>query len=248
LPVASRDGARPGAEPPALGWPGTLAIFGAGALLLLAATRVLIPHLAAAAAMELVLAWFIVAGLVVFAPLLGAAWLLLRREGQHGMRAAWRDRLRFRRMNGGDWAWGMGAIVLIAAFGAGIQVILHEVAGVTDMTPSFMTLEPLGPGRYWILLAWLPFWLLNIMGEEVLWRGVLLPRQQAALGTTAWVAHAAGWLLFHVAFGWQLLLVLVPIIVILPYVVQRRQNSWVGVLIHGGVNGPAFVAVALGIV
>jgi len=35
---------------------------------------------------------------------------------------------------------------------------------------------------------------------------------------------------------------------ILPYIVQRRRNSWVGVAIHAGVNGPGFVAVAFGLV
>jgi hypothetical protein len=72
----------------------------------------------------------------------------------------------------------------------------------------------------------------------------MLPRQEASLGSQAWLANAVGWLLFHSAFGWQLCLLLVPILVILPYVVQRRQNSWVAVIIHAGLNGPGFVAVA----
>src|SRR5215510_4699098 len=36
--------------------------------------------------------------------------------------------------------------------------------------------------RYWILGAWLPFFVLNIVGEEFTWRGVALPRQEAAFG------------------------------------------------------------------
>jgi hypothetical protein len=78
--------------------------------------------------------------------------------------------------------------------------------------------------------------------------GVLLPRQELALGRWAWLVHGAGWLLFHIPFGWQLLIVLMPILLIEPYVVQRRGNSWIGVVIHGGLNGPTFVAVALGVV
>jgi membrane protease YdiL (CAAX protease family) len=77
---------------------------------------------------------------------------------------------------------------------------------------------------------------------------VILPRQEAALGRGAWVANAPGWLLFHLAFGWLLMVVLLSILIILPYAVQRRQNTWVGVVIHAVVNGPGFVAVALGVV
>ena len=46
--------------------------------------------------------------------------------------------------------------------------------------------DPLTPGRYWLLAAWVPCWVLNIMGEEILWRGVMVPRQEAALGRRAW--------------------------------------------------------------
>jgi len=31
------------------------------------------------------------------------------------------------------------------------------------------------------------------------------------------------------------------------YVVQRRKNTWVGVVIHGGINGPGFLAIAFGL-
>lgn len=58
---------------------------------------------------------------------------------------------------------------------------------------------------------------------------------------------AAGWGLFHIAFGWQLLLTLAPFLFILSYVVQKTKNSWVGVILHGGLNGPSFLAIALGL-
>jgi hypothetical protein len=63
-----------------------------------------------------------------------------------------------------------------------------------------------------------------------------------------WIANAVGWALFHLAFGWQLLLLLLPILIILPYIVHRRRNTWIGVLLHAGLNGPAFVAIALGLI
>lgn len=230
-----------------MGWIHAMAIFGVAGLVLFAGTHVLIPLLSESTGLEPILSWFLIGGVLIFMPLLVAGYLSVRQEGYAGTRIL-AKRLRFRRMSRNDWAWAIGAVFVIGMFGAGIQAALGEWGVGGDLHPRFMAFEPLSPGRYWILAAWLPFWVLNIMGEEVLWRGVVLPRQEVALGPKAWIANACGWLLFHAAFGWYLMIVLLPILIILPYVVQRRRNSWVGVVIHAGINGPGFIAVALGLV
>jgi membrane protease YdiL (CAAX protease family) len=233
--------------PPRWGWLASLAVFGAGGLLLFVATRVVIPWLAARTEVEPIVLWFLVGGLGVFAPLVGFAAYLLRREGWWGRPGLWTERLRFRRMDAADWGWSLGALIAVgvgygAVAAAGAALLGRPLAA----EPPFMVLEPLGPGRLWILAAWLPFWVLNILGEELLWRGVLLPRQEAALGRWAWVANATGWLLFHLAFGGELVVLLVPILVVLPWVAQRRRSTWVAVAVHAGLNGPGFLAVAFG--
>lgn len=232
---------------PPMGWGGTLALFGGAALLLAGAAHIALPALARATGWEPVLWWFVLGALVVFGPLLLVALGLLRGESLDGVDVA-RDRLRFRSMDAVDWTWALGALLAI-----GILTVLAErlqplIFGEVVVTPAFLPFEPLGPGRYWILAAWIPFFVLNVVGEEILWRGVVLPRQEAALGAHAWLANAAGWLLFHAAFGVHLLLMLLPILLILPWVAQRRRNSWVAVVIHAGLNGPGFLAVALGLV
>jgi membrane protease YdiL (CAAX protease family) len=73
----------------------------------------------------------------------------------------------------------------------------------------------------------------------------MLPRQEIAFGKNTWVIHGFGWGLFHIAFGWQLLITLMPLIFIQSYIVQRTKNSWIGVLMHGGLNGPSFIAIYL---
>src|SRR5206468_7202939 len=115
----------------------------------------------------------------------------------------------------------------------------HEQRGGADQTQRrnpfrprpFLLFKTGGPGRYWILSAWLPFFVLNIAGEEFVWRGVVLPRQEVAFGRRAWLVNGLLWLLFHAAFPWQVLVTLVPITLILPYVVQRRRSTWAGVII-----------------
>jgi membrane protease YdiL (CAAX protease family) len=126
--------------------------------------------------------------------------------------------------------------------------VLELTAGKFDHSLPFMSFEPLTAGRYWLLLVWFPYWILNILGEEFLWRGVMLPRQEIAFGKYAWLIHGFGWLLFHIAFGWQLLLTLVPLVFIQSYIVQMTINSWNGVIIHGGLNGPSFIAICFGLI
>lgn len=226
-----------------------LLIFGGAGVLLYGSTHAILPWLSHATGLETVVCWFLAGGFGVFLPFFMAGFLMLRSETRREESFLWRDRLRLRRMNCGDWLWTIGVLVVIGVLSFGIQAVLSLLLpGGVKLQPSFMSLEPLSPGRHWILLAWLPFWLLNILGEEFLWRGVVLPRQQVALGGKAWVANAAGWLVFHAAFGWQLMLVLLPIVVLLPFVVQRRGNSLIGVFIHAGLNGPGFLAVAFGLV
>lgn len=230
-----------------MGFGQTIAIFGTGSALLFVGTRVLIPLLSRITGQEPILFWFLIGGLGVFLPLLLLAVLLLRAEGAPFDRRLWTERLRFRSMNGGDWLWSLAALLLIGALSAGLVAGLTLLLGHVDPQPPFMRFAPLTPERAWLLALWLPFWVLNILGEEILWRGVLLPRQEQTFGRWAWLVNSAGWLLFHLAFGWHMLVLLLPILLIEPYVVQRRQNSWVGVLIHATLNGPAFLAIAFGL-
>lgn len=50
------------------------------------------------------------------------------------------------------------------------------------------------------------------------------------------------------AIGWRIAVVLLPIEAIVPYIVQRRRNTWLGMLIHGAYNGSGFILVALGVI
>ncbi|MEG2478984.1 MAG: CPBP family intramembrane glutamic endopeptidase [Mucinivorans sp.] len=223
-------------------------IFISAAVLLWIMTHLCIPFLTEVTGLEPILFWFICGGLGVFTPLIIAGVLMLRKEGYKFTKETFAERLRFRPMTRRDWRYSLVALVVIGLLTCGIMVAMQTLIPNSNHTPSFMTLEPLSSGRYWILLAWLPYWLLNIGGEEFFWRGVLLPRQEIAFGNKAWILHGTGWAIFHLALGWQLLVMLLPLLYIESYVVQKTQNSWTGVLLHGVINGPSFIAIALGII
>ena len=142
------------------------------------------------------------------------------------------------------WA-GAGLFLSLVLMGV-IATIAGALCPSFHTTPSFLEVQPLGPGEYHILLAWLPFFFFNIVGEELWWRGYIQPRHEAAFGGLAWVVQALFWTLFHVSFGWSIMLMVTPVLVIVPLVVQQRKNTWPGILIHGAVNGLGFLAVTLG--
>lgn len=226
----------------------SLLIFCTAAFVLFIETHLLIPYLSQKSGQEPVVFWFLIAGLGMFLPMLIASFFLLRNEGLSITKDTWNARLRFKPMCRRDWLWSIGGVIVIGLLSAAILKLLEVFTGKAGSSPSFMYFEPLTAGRYWILLLWIPYWLLNIMGEEILWRGVLLPRQESVLGKMTWIVHGFFWGIFHIAFGWQLLLTLLPILFIQPYIVQQRKNSWTGVVIHALVNGPSFIAISFGII
>jgi membrane protease YdiL (CAAX protease family) len=232
---------------PSFGFLPTLLLFGSAGIILYVETNFLIPFLAKTSGIETVIWWFIVAAFGMFIPLLFVASYFLRKEGWLFKTGMWKDRLRFRRMNNGDWLWGIGGILAIGILSYPIMMLIEKLTGLADHQPPFMQFEPLTAGRYWILLFWLPYWIFNIMGEEILWRGVILPRQEVSFGKYTWLIHGFGWGLFHIAFGWQLLVTLIPILFVQSFIVQKRKNSWIGVFIHAGINGPSFIAISLGL-
>ena len=231
-----------------LGLISSFAIYIPAALLMYFLTKYLIPYLCEITGLETILFWFIVAASGIFFPLIITAIMILKFEGFKISKNTWIQRLRFRKISKKDILWSIGGLILVGIMSGIIMKGLELVIGKFDHSPAFMSFEPLTKGRYWLLLVWFPYWILNILGEEILWRGVMLPRQEILFGKYAWVIHGFGWGLFHIAFGWQLLITLIPLIFIQSYVVQRTKNSWTGVIMHGGLNGPAFIAISFGLI
>ncbi|MCK4661599.1 MAG: CPBP family intramembrane metalloprotease [Bacteroidales bacterium] len=226
----------------------SFSIYILAAFLLFSLTKYLIPFLSEKTGQETILFWFIIAGLGIFLPLIVTAIVILKTEGYNISNKTWTQRLRFVKISKKDLIWSIGGLLLVIILSGLIMKGLELLIGKFDNSPQFMSFESLSKGRYWLLAVWFPYWILNILGEEILWRGVMLPRQEISFGKYAWLIHACGWGLFHIAFGWQLLIILIPLIFIQSYIVQKTKNSWTGVIMHGGINGPSFIAIALGLI
>ncbi len=233
-----------------MGWVETTAWYGAGGLAMLVTTATIIPALLAIGARPRI-AWF-AAATPVFAALVLASALALAREGVWGASPGIvRARLRLRPLTRGDWRLA-GVALALSMLGAGAVAGLYALASRwlgtgLDLLPAphFLEAAPLQAGERWVLLVWLPFFALNILGEELAWRGVLLPRQEACFGARAWLVNGGGWLLFHVCFGAQVMLYAAPMMLAQAWACQRSGNTWVGVVVHGAFNGLGFIALAL---
>jgi len=232
--------------------PESFLLFGIPTIMFLAATYGAIPFLTMHFDVLPVIAWFIAGGVFVFIPLFVVAVSAAGMESIRTHSGNIAARLRLFPMNTGDWLWAAGATVIVFAFMCAISYALDALHGTVmpgefSPDPPFLDFHGIGEEQGWILLAWLPFFFFNIVGEELLWRGYILPRQELRHGNQSWAVNASLWAMFHLCFGWRLIVMLSPILFILPYVVQRRGNTTVGIVIHGIVNGSGFLATALGL-
>ncbi|WP_428264967.1 lysostaphin resistance A-like protein [Haliangium sp.] len=223
-------------------------LFGVPSVAMYVAITSGVPALSAAG-VPMPVAWF-AAGGPVFGLLLVMAAVAYARERRPWTVPALAERLRLRPMTRADWGWAGAALAVSSIAIGAVLALSHALASVTGLapltpTPAELQFEPLGPGEYWMLLAWIPFFVANILGEELLWRGIILPRQERAFGRHTWLVHSGFWLLFHLGFGPQMLVV-TPIVVAQTYAVARRQNTTVGVVIHAALNGIGFLVVSLG--
>lgn len=229
----------------------SLLLFGIPSILFLVICRILIPVLHEKYALHPALSWFI-GGSLVFMPLFLLAFYLTRKDGYQTKLEVF-SRLRLKKMSSRDWKYALVATFAIMLLTGAIMVIskfLHIRFGIPEIetTPSFMRFEPFQGNERFLLLVWFIMFFFNILGEELMWRGYILPRQEISSGKPAWLFNALLWTLFHICFGIQLLILLIPILFILPYAVQKTGNTLVGIWIHALVNGPAFILVSLGVI
>ncbi|UCD83273.1 MAG: CPBP family intramembrane metalloprotease [Deltaproteobacteria bacterium] len=229
---------------PPLGLVPTLAIFIAWSVVLYLATRPGMTFLIETCGLRADISWF-VAGGAVFVGLFVTALSTLRYERERNFWIAIKDRCRFRRLDQQGVALTVGACVVVLILTGVIHSALSYLFPGFSPHPPFLKMDPLIPGERWVLLAWIPMFVFNIFGEELFWHGCLLPRNERSFGRWAWIVNGFGWFLFHIPFGCWILVIASPIIFIETWAIQRSKNTWVGVIIHAVINGPAFIFIAL---
>ena len=72
----------------------------------------------------------------------------------------------------------------------------------------------------------------TVLGEELLFRGLLLPRMRAVFGRRDWVANGVLFTLYHLHTPWLMPLTFVDGIFLDAYPSRRFQSAWMGIIVH----------------
>jgi len=179
--------------------------------------------------------------------MLVAALVAYRLEGHPWTWPALRDRLRLQRPSAKDWLWTVALVVVSLGLGRLVGPVAQALSSIHLVTQpsefsSYLATMQQSPfpdidlkGR-WDLVAWVVFALavFNIGGEELWWRGIILPRQEPAFGKWAWLVNGLLWDLFHMFYHTSLGSVVGYLVATLPvaYVAQRTRNTWPGMVAH----------------
>ncbi len=155
-------------------------------------------------------------------------------EGNRFTWNAFSRRMRLTAITGRNWLWVVGGILV---FGVG-ALLINSLAVVVYKALNFTIPDiTLGPTTIWMQLTTLA---LNIIGEELWWRGYIQPRQELVFGKRTWLIHGTLWACFHMFKWWAVPFMLITCQVI-PFVAQRTRNTWPGMLNHLVVNGVGMI-------
>lgn len=156
------------------------------------------------------------------------------------------------------WWWLIPLILLVAALEIGLHSTLVEVW--TGIFPFFA--EPEGYDfavmftpemRGQLVGAWGLFALYFVsalfntfLGEEFLFRGVLLPKMEGVFGKWDWVANGVMFSFYHLHQPWGILATL-PSDLVLAFSGRRFRSNWFPIIIHSG-QSVFFLVLILGLV
>ncbi|MGW8226014.1 MAG: CPBP family intramembrane glutamic endopeptidase, partial [Anaerolineales bacterium] len=175
-----------------------------------------------------------------------AALIAFLLEGNPRSWEALKSRYRLAKMNRGDWLWVMGMIAVTFLAYFGLSFTGNWVQSVPFLAPREAWPAEFGPGgtyqlvsgefmglsitgQWWVIGVYFLGWFLNIFGEEFWFRGYILPRQEMAFGKRAWLANGLMFTFNHLWQPWIMIAIL-PVSLLLVYVVQRRRNTWIGII------------------
>lgn len=190
-----------------------------------------------------------------------AALAAFRLEGNPLTWKAFADRYRLKKMSGRDWLWTLAVLGLIITSYFGLGFTASWLARWPLFSPHPVFPAEFGPGGTgahipgafmgmsitgvgWVAVVYLLGWFFNIAGEELWFRGYILPRQEKAFGKHAWIANGLMFTFNHIWQPWNLI-VLLPGALASVWIVQRRKNTWIMIIVHGLLNASVLVMILL---
>jgi membrane protease YdiL (CAAX protease family) len=84
----------------------------------------------------------------------------------------------------------------------------------------------------WFFVILALFLFNTVLGEELLFRGLLLPRMKRVFGRRDWIANATLFTLYHVHMPWLMPGTLLADTFAYVYPSRRYQSAWFGIAVH----------------
>jgi membrane protease YdiL (CAAX protease family) len=219
-------------------WVDNLLLFGIPALGMYAAFYLVSPMLAEFMPLS---EGRMLAGSLVMIGMLIAALVGFASEGHPFTWDDFTQRFRLARLDRRTWLWTAGGLIAYIAMAVLANTIVPLIYKAILFTPPIETAEPWGLSALPLVLISLA---LNILGEELWWRGYILPRHELQFGQTAWIWHGVMWAFFH-AFKWWTIPALLFVCLVVPFVAQRTKNTIPGIFSHFVINGLGILLAAI---
>ena len=112
----------------------------------------------------------------------------------------------------------------------------------TDAGQSFMS------GNWgWFALILVLFLFNTVLGEELLFRGLLLPRMNRVFGRADWAGNGVLFAAYHLHTPWMMPATLLIDTFAISYPAKRYQSAWIGIAVHS-VQSVFFAIILLALV
>ena len=156
------------------------------------------------------------------------------------------------------WWWIIPLILLIAALEIGLRSTLVDVwtgifpflsepAGYDAATLFAPEMRAQWVGAWGFLALFLVQAIFNtFLGEEFLFRGVLLPKMEGIFGRWDWVANGILFSFYHLHQPWGILAI-IPGDLVFAYSGKRFRSNWFPIILHSG-QSIFFLFIILGLV
>jgi len=159
-------------------------------------------------------------GSIRWSTLRGALWLRSPRSPRSG------------RVGGKVWLILIPFIALFA-----VEDLLPAISPPSDRNlPTFFDTgagQSFISGNWgWFALIMLLFLFNTVLGEELLFRGLLLPRMNQAFGRGDWAANGVLFAGYHLHAPWMMPATLLIDTFAIAYPTKRYQSAWIGIAVH----------------
>jgi membrane protease YdiL (CAAX protease family) len=214
--------------------------------------NILVPFIADITNWNSYIIWMFTGTFFLFGLLFVLTFILLKIDGYTLDWQTIKKRLRLRKLTLKDLMWIIGGM-LVCAIISGFIIWIYSLFAASFKIDDLRQMSPIKivplSGNQCFLLLFMPvFFFFNYVGEELLWRGYILPRQEiTTYGTYAWIVNMLLHWVFHLAFSLEAMLFFLPFMLLMPYLVYKRKNTYISIIIHFLLGAPIQLFVALGI-